>query len=1058
MSLKKSRLVKGVILPPDAYALEGIDGEIKVDIADGKLKATLGATSREILTNSQTQTITAKTINAPDNTITNIEDANISPTAAIALSKLATGALPVGITVTSANISDLSIVDADISASAAIDPSKIGAGALPSGITVNSTNIVDDSIVDADINSAAAIARTKLASGTANRVVINNSSGVQSDAAAITAARALISDANGIPTQSAVTSTELGHVSGVTSAIQTQLNSKQATITGAATTITSADLTASRAVVSDGAGKVAVSAVTSVELGHVSGVTSAIQTQLDTKVTGPASATDEAVVRYDATTGKLVQNSVVTITDTGVAAGLTGLSSSGVLNSTGSLLVNGTFSESRSINSVATGSNATIINPNVPVIRLTNASLVSVDMISLPSSGLQVTVTNATGSDITINNNLGATLANRILTGTKSNIVLKDEASIILKYNTDESRWFVIGGVGSGGSGGINYITNSDAESGDTGYVTYLDAAGTAPVDGIGVGANVTIAASAVAPLRGTKSFLITKDAGFTRQGQGVSYPFTIDVADQAQILRVSFDYESSVNYKDDDMRVYIYDVTNSQLIEVVNNTISASTQGKYIGSFQTSSNSTSYRLIFHVASSVTTLVYTLKMDNIVVGPQTLTKGAIVTDMKPSTGTLTDNTNVTATFYEGRRGDTLVYEGRLVWTGAGAGLTLRITLPAGYVIDFSKTNAAGSTMCLGSASWYDVSTPISHWLNPYAANANQISFLDSSSNNAVWDYSQAAAGDAVTFKIEVPIVGWSSNTVMSEDSGNREIAAKASRITSGQLVTAAGVVLVFNNKVFDTSDSYNSATGIYTASESGYYDVGYSLEVVSQAATSSLQFIGYVNGLTAKYYCRWVFSALSGAKTYSPTANDVVYLSKGDTFEVRGYSAGADSTLASNAADRTYLTIAKRSSPQTIMGSEVVAAQGNCSIGQTITNGAIIVYNNATQTHGTYDTGTGIFTAPSSGYYNFQAWITTVSVAVTVGNYIGVRLLSSGSSYYGVRDFSTNASARVYNASISTTVYLAKGDTGAFYFDSVLGVTNLSGVGARNIFSITKVG
>jgi hypothetical protein len=60
-------------------------------------------------------------------------------------------------------------------------------------------------------------------------------------------------------------------------------NGKQATITGAATTITSSNLTASRALTSNASGKVAVSTVTDTELGYVSGVTSAIQTQLDTK-------------------------------------------------------------------------------------------------------------------------------------------------------------------------------------------------------------------------------------------------------------------------------------------------------------------------------------------------------------------------------------------------------------------------------------------------------------------------------------------------------------------------------------------------------------------------------------------------------------------------------------------------------------------------------------------------------------------------------------------------------------------------------------------------------
>jgi len=60
-------------------------------------------------------------------------------------------------------------------------------------------------------------------------------------------------------------------------------NAKQNAITGAATTITTTDLTASRALVSNSSGKVAVATTTSTELGYVNGVTSAIQTQIDSK-------------------------------------------------------------------------------------------------------------------------------------------------------------------------------------------------------------------------------------------------------------------------------------------------------------------------------------------------------------------------------------------------------------------------------------------------------------------------------------------------------------------------------------------------------------------------------------------------------------------------------------------------------------------------------------------------------------------------------------------------------------------------------------------------------
>lgn len=66
--------------------------------------------------------------------------------------------------------------------------------------------------------------------------------------------------------------------------IQTTLGSKQDVIDGAASTITDSNLTANRALISNGSGKVDVSAVTSTELGYLDGVTSNIQTQLNSKL------------------------------------------------------------------------------------------------------------------------------------------------------------------------------------------------------------------------------------------------------------------------------------------------------------------------------------------------------------------------------------------------------------------------------------------------------------------------------------------------------------------------------------------------------------------------------------------------------------------------------------------------------------------------------------------------------------------------------------------------------------------------------------------------------
>ena len=54
-------------------------------------------------------------------------------------------------------------------------------------------------------------------------------------------------------------------------------------LSGAISTVKTSDLTADRALISNSSGKIAVSSVTSTQLGYVSGVTSAIQTQLNKK-------------------------------------------------------------------------------------------------------------------------------------------------------------------------------------------------------------------------------------------------------------------------------------------------------------------------------------------------------------------------------------------------------------------------------------------------------------------------------------------------------------------------------------------------------------------------------------------------------------------------------------------------------------------------------------------------------------------------------------------------------------------------------------------------------
>lgn len=110
----------------------------------------------------------------------------------------------IGPGVVAATIAALAVTNAKI-ANTTIDLTAKVTGALP--------------VANGGTNSAAALS---------NNRVMRSAGGAVVEATAITASRALVSDANGIPVHSAVTTTELGYVSGVTSALQTQIDGKAA--------------------------------------------------------------------------------------------------------------------------------------------------------------------------------------------------------------------------------------------------------------------------------------------------------------------------------------------------------------------------------------------------------------------------------------------------------------------------------------------------------------------------------------------------------------------------------------------------------------------------------------------------------------------------------------------------------------------------------------------------------------------------------------------------------------------------------------------------------------
>lgn len=133
-----------------------------------------------------------------------------------------------------------------------------------------------------------ALTATKLATGRTIRTNLGSTSTANFDGSAnvTPGVTGTLPVANGGTGNTSVDTTPTnGSTKMVTSGgVYTALAGKQATVSGAASTIATSNLTASRALVSNSSGKVAVSAVTATELGYLDGVTSSVQTQLNNRM------------------------------------------------------------------------------------------------------------------------------------------------------------------------------------------------------------------------------------------------------------------------------------------------------------------------------------------------------------------------------------------------------------------------------------------------------------------------------------------------------------------------------------------------------------------------------------------------------------------------------------------------------------------------------------------------------------------------------------------------------------------------------------------------------
>ena len=173
------------------------------------------------------------------------------------------------------------------------------------------------------------------------------------------------------------------------------------------------------------------------------------------------------------------------------------------------------------------------------------------------------------------------------------------------------------------------------------------------PIDGTGgTLSGLTFSSSTSSPLIGNEMLQLVQTNSTIVAGQGVSYSFTIDSAYQAQVLSIRCSFNASSTFSassgqtgsESDLEFFIYDVTNALLIPVSPKVITANGSNNFIfkAIFQTSSNSTSYRLCIHTATTNSNATgWTFKFDGVYVGPQSIVQGAPETDWVQYTMTIT---------------------------------------------------------------------------------------------------------------------------------------------------------------------------------------------------------------------------------------------------------------------------------------------------------------------------------------------------------------------------------------------------------------------------------
>lgn len=533
-----------------------------------------------------------------------------------------------------------------------------------------------------------------------------------------------------------------------------------------------------------------------------------------------------------------------------------------------------------------------------------------------------------------------------------------------------------------------NYITNGTALENTAGWVVSKNTVAAARPDSgfVTSATNITFTRTTSSPLSGDASFLITKDAA-NRQGEQVYIPFTIDSADQAKMMTLSFDYQvasgtfvfSDGKTTDSDVIAYVYDVTNATFIEPIGFRFTNNSNAKM--SFQTASNSTSYRLLLHVATTSAS-AYTLKVDNICLTRQVLASDSLITDWKSYSPSINGATTSGMVFNYSRVGQMLFVEGAVILSTVSAS-QFRISLPGSLLIDSSVSSTTLVGSMIRDATFSSTFNLLGLGGNSYVTGSYNSggAFVSDNTSNLF------SAGATISVSFQVPIQGWATNTSVLSSGEGRVVAASITH-TSNLSVTG-GSAIVPTSVLKDTHSAYNTSTGQYTCPVAGIY------RVVAGGITSTGQ-------RTLKIYKNGSYHmAIVSVNTSAVLGGEYqVDCKAGDVLTVVPDSS--DTLIYSATNYQMYLSFERISGPEQVQAGEIVVASYTPSADQSVPNNTDtkITYNTKSiDTHGAFDTTNNRYIVPASGIYEISGAVTWYMSSSVRNTDMNVQLWKNGSLY-----------------------------------------------------------